>query len=61
MVLSKVVPDVVSYSAGISACEKGKQWQRALSLLSEMQDVKVEPNVLSYSAGISACDKGDQW
>ncbi|CAK0844725.1 unnamed protein product, partial [Prorocentrum cordatum] len=26
-----------SYSAGISACEKGAQWQRALALLSEMR------------------------
>ncbi|CAK0820756.1 unnamed protein product [Prorocentrum cordatum] len=28
----------LSYSAGISACEKGKQWQRALVLLSEMTE-----------------------
>eukprot|EP00959_Pyramimonas_sp_CCMP1952_P166073 3471045-Pyramimonas_sp.AAC.1 len=29
---------LVSYNAGISACEKGKQWQRALALLSEMSE-----------------------
>ncbi|CAK0822661.1 unnamed protein product, partial [Prorocentrum cordatum] len=29
----------VSYNAGISACEKGGQWQRALTLLSEMREV----------------------
>ncbi|CAK0858317.1 unnamed protein product [Prorocentrum cordatum] len=51
----------LSYSAGISACEKGEQWQWALALLSEMWEVKVEPNVVSYSAGISACEKGKQW
>ena len=28
--------DVVSYSAGISACEKGKHWQGAICLLQEM-------------------------
>ncbi|CAK0832933.1 unnamed protein product [Prorocentrum cordatum] len=51
----------VSYSAGISACEKGEQWQRALALLSEMWEAKLEPDVISYSAGISACEKGEQW
>ena len=54
-------PALVSYSAGISACEKGGQWQRALALLSEIWEAKLEPNVISYSAGISACEKGEQW
>ncbi|CAK0873398.1 unnamed protein product [Prorocentrum cordatum] len=50
------------YSAGISACEKGGQWQRASLLLGEMWEVKLQPNVIfSYSAGISACEKGEQW
>eukprot|EP00959_Pyramimonas_sp_CCMP1952_P393744 8250546-Pyramimonas_sp.AAC.1 len=38
---------LVSYSAGISACEKSEQWQRALALLSAMWEVKLEPNVIS--------------
>ncbi|CAK0843967.1 unnamed protein product [Prorocentrum cordatum] len=50
-----------SYSAGISACEKGEQWQRALALLGEVWEAKLEPNVISYNAGISACEKGGQW
>ena len=29
--------DVINFSAAISACEKGEQWQRALSLLKEMR------------------------
>ncbi|CAK0866950.1 unnamed protein product [Prorocentrum cordatum] len=50
------------YSAGISACEKGEQWQRALALLSEIWHVKLEPSIIfSYNAGISACEKGEQW
>ncbi|CAK0790322.1 unnamed protein product, partial [Prorocentrum cordatum] len=49
------------YSAGISACEKGGQWQPALALLSEMREAKLEPNVISYSAGTCACEKGGQW
>ncbi|CAK0905544.1 unnamed protein product, partial [Prorocentrum cordatum] len=51
----------ISYSAGISACEKGAQWQRALALLSEMGKARLEPHVISYSAGISACEKSKQW
>ncbi|CAK0837627.1 unnamed protein product [Prorocentrum cordatum] len=51
----------LSYSAGISACQKGEQWQRALWLLSEMRGAEVEPNLFSYSAAISACEKGEQW
>ncbi|CAK0853897.1 unnamed protein product [Prorocentrum cordatum] len=58
---AKLEPDVISYNAGISACEKGEQWQRALALLSEMWEAKLEPDVISYSAGISACEKGEQW
>ncbi|CAK0835586.1 unnamed protein product [Prorocentrum cordatum] len=60
---TKLEPDVISltvYNAGISACAKGEQWQRALALLSEMRDAKLEPTV-SYNAGISACEKGEQW
>ncbi|CAK0903291.1 unnamed protein product [Prorocentrum cordatum] len=58
---AKLELTVISYSAGISACEKGEQWQRALALLSEIWEVKLEPDVISYSAGISACKKGKQW
>ncbi|CAK0866903.1 unnamed protein product [Prorocentrum cordatum] len=72
---AKLEPDVIfSYNAGVSACGKGEQWQRALALLSEMREAKLKPNVISYSAGISeagaqlsyntgisACEKGEQW
>ena len=58
---SKHGSTLVSYNAGISACEKGEQWHRALALLSEMREAKLEPNVISYNAGISVCEKGEQW
>ncbi|CAK0905227.1 unnamed protein product [Prorocentrum cordatum] len=51
----------LSYNAGISACEKGEQWQRALALLNEMWEAKLKPDVISYNAWISACKKGGQW
>ena len=48
---------MVSYSAGISAFEKGGEWERALSLLSLMPRVHVSPNQISYNACIGACEK----
>ena len=60
-----LIPDVVSYSTAISACEKGKRWQEALQLLLEMlQEMlhrSLTPNVVSHSAAISACEKGKHW
>jgi pentatricopeptide repeat protein len=56
-----VEPDVITYNAAISACEKGGQWEKALQLLEEMQAKGVEPDVITYSATISACEKGGQW
>ncbi|CAK0867585.1 unnamed protein product [Prorocentrum cordatum] len=58
---SKLEPSVISYNAGISACEKSKQWQRALSLLAEMRKSRLEPNVISYNAGIYACERCGPW
>ena len=58
---SGVTPNVFHYSAAISACEKGGQWQRALALLDEMRAKGVAPNVITFSAAISACEKGGQW
>ncbi|CAK0806222.1 unnamed protein product [Prorocentrum cordatum] len=61
MVKTKLEPTVISYRAWISACEKGQQWQRALSLLSEMVETKLKPAAISYNAWISPCGKGQQW
>jgi pentatricopeptide repeat protein len=57
----RVTPNQFSYNAAISACEKGGQWQLALSLLNTMADMRVIQDVISYSAVISACEKGGQW
>ena len=53
--------DVFSFSAAISACEKGGQWERALSLLDEMRERGVTPDVISFNAVISACEKAGKW
>ncbi|CAK9030074.1 Pentatricopeptide repeat-containing protein At4g31850 [Durusdinium trenchii] len=46
----KVQPDVISYSAAISACEKGGQWPQALKLFEAMPEVEVQPNLVAYNA-----------
>lgn len=54
-------PSVVSYSALISAAEKGGQWKLALEILDDMKRAGFPGNVVAYSACISALAKGQQW
>jgi pentatricopeptide repeat domain-containing protein 1 len=56
-----VQPTVITYSAVISACEKGAQWQRAVEVFEEMETARVKPDDITYNALISACEKGAQW
>ena len=55
-----MVPEVITYSAVISACEKGKQPERALEVFQTMLWYGLVPNVITYSALVSACGKGQQ-
>ncbi|CAE8713695.1 unnamed protein product, partial [Polarella glacialis] len=50
-------PDEISHNAALSACEKGRQWQVALYLLSAREIVADQ---ISYNAVISACGKASQ-
>ena len=52
------MPNVITYNAAISACEKGQRPQEALHLLQELQLRGLLPNVITYNAAISACEKG---
>ena len=55
-----VAPNVITYNALISTCEKGKKPERAHELLKAMQRQGVVPNVITYSALISTCESGIQ-
>jgi len=58
-----VVPNKVTFSALISASNKGKQLQQALEVFQIMKRCVV-PNVVTHSALISTCEKGKhlrQW
>ena len=51
-------PDVITYSATISACTKGQQWSSAVALLREMLQDHIKHDVITYTATISACERG---
>ncbi len=52
MLARSVAADVISYSATISACEKGQQWQLALQLMEGMPARSVAADVISYNAAL---------
>ena len=53
--LSSLLPAVITYSAFISACEKGTLSQRALQLFETMLHQGLLPDVIIYNVLISAC------
>ena len=50
-------PDVMTYSAAISAGEKSEQMQQTHSLLADIGSAIVLLNVFMCSAAISACEQ----
>jgi len=60
----RVWPNTTSYSAVISACEKGKHWELALEMLEECKAetiVDTTTDCILHSAAVSACEKGAEW
>ena len=56
--IASVVFAVIPSASAISVCEKGGQWQQALSLLSDMGIANMIVDVVSFNAAIPACEKG---
>ena len=54
-------PNVITFNALISTCEKGHQAEKAVQLFDEMQQRGLEPNVITYTALCSACAHGQEW
>jgi pentatricopeptide repeat protein len=54
-------PNVITMSAAISACEKGGQWERAVTLFESLTGLGVQPNVVTMSAVVEALDKVRKW
>ncbi|CAE8585044.1 unnamed protein product, partial [Polarella glacialis] len=58
----RVEVNVFHASAVISACDKGRRWALALSVLGSLLPQRnLRPNAFAYSAAMSACAKGGQW
>jgi len=55
-----MVPDVITYSALISACERGKSPELAMEVFRSMQRQSAVPDIVIYSAFISSCGKAQQ-
>ena len=49
-----------TYNALSSACEKGKQPERAWKVCQAMQQQGLAQDVITYNALISACETGQQ-
>ena len=58
LLLRGLLPNVITYSAAISACEKGQQPPQAVQLLPDMRRKGLLPSVISYNAAISAREMG---
>ena len=51
-------PGLITYSTAISACEKGKQPDKALKLLEDMLRKGLKPDMITQSAATTVCEKG---
>eukprot|EP00913_Durusdinium_trenchii_P010973 g10299.t1 len=49
-------PNVITYSAAASACEKGHRWAEVLELLGQMDSEDLQPNVITFTAAVRACE-----
>ena len=54
----RLTPNVITYNASISTCEKGVRPERAVEFFESMQTYRLTPNVITYNASISMCEKG---
>eukprot|EP00930_Biecheleria_cincta_P013021 TRINITY_DN11818_c0_g1_i1.p1 TRINITY_DN11818_c0_g1~~TRINITY_DN11818_c0_g1_i1.p1 ORF type:complete len:139 (+),score=16.86 TRINITY_DN11818_c0_g1_i1:133-549(+) len=67
MRLAVILPNLLTYSAVVSACARAGQWLQALGHLAAMRSDDVMPQVNSwdnisfYKAAISVCDTAEIW
>jgi len=61
MRLDGVKPNAMSFAAVLSACARGRSWQRALNLIDTMHEDDVMPDVAHYTSAISSCEKSGAW
>ncbi|CAK9069398.1 unnamed protein product [Durusdinium trenchii] len=54
-------PNVVAFSAAMTALARGSHWQRVLDLLLTMRFMREVPNEVTLLAALDACGRGRQW
>ena len=54
---ARLQPDIIAYSAAISASGQGFEWNLALQLLADAQHASMHPDIIACNACVSACDK----
>ncbi|CAJ1378606.1 unnamed protein product [Effrenium voratum] len=59
--LRGLLPDVISYNAGINACEAQNGWQMALGLCRNLEESLLQRNVVTFGSMISSFAKNSQW
>eukprot|EP00760_Papus_ankaliazontas_P024370 PhM_4_TR2269/c0_g1_i1/m.76851 len=57
---SMVTPNIYHYTTLISACVRGKAWEQALMIHSNMIQENIEPNTHSLAALLEACRAGQR-
>ena len=57
----ELLADVMTSAATLSACVKGREWQRALALSKEMHPLEIWADVITSAATISTCEKIKEW
>ena len=55
-----VTANVIGFNLAISACEKGGQWEQALTVLRKMRETGMTLVVISFGATISVREKEEQ-
>jgi len=56
-----ITPDIITYTNAMRAYARGKNIQRALSLLDVVKDKGMKLDAYFYTAAIDACAKGNMW
>ncbi|OLP93045.1 Pentatricopeptide repeat-containing protein, chloroplastic [Symbiodinium microadriaticum] len=55
---ARLLANLITFNANITACARSSQWQSSLALLLELRERKLEPDCTSYNSTITACERG---
>eukprot|EP00929_Paragymnodinium_shiwhaense_P066860 TRINITY_DN33592_c3_g1_i1.p1 TRINITY_DN33592_c3_g1~~TRINITY_DN33592_c3_g1_i1.p1 ORF type:complete len:639 (-),score=153.19 TRINITY_DN33592_c3_g1_i1:398-2314(-) len=56
-----VAPNLATYCAVISVCDRAHEVDLALKLLAEMPEVKLDPQTFVFNAAMNACARSARW